>query len=75
MVDTNVYPHNTKNGPERIEWNSSSASVTGTSASREMDLLSNGVKINTTNSNVNTQNSVYIFGAWADVPFKYANSR
>ena len=75
VVDTNVYPHNTKNGPERIEWNSSSASVTGTSASREMDLLSNGVKINTTNSNVNTQNSIYVFGAWADVPFKYANSR
>ena len=75
MVDTNVYPHNTKNGPERAEWQSSTAAVTGTSASREMDLLSNGVKINTTNSNVNTQNSVYIFGAWADVPFKYANSR
>ena len=75
VVDTNVYPHNTKNGPERAEWQSSTAAVTGTSASREMDLLSNGVKINTTNSNVNTQNSVYIFGAWADVPFKYANSR
>ena len=74
VVDTNVYPTNTTNGPERVEWNSSSASVTGSSASRNMDILANGVKIRTSNSNVNTNGSTYIFGAWADVPFKYNNT-
>ena len=74
VVDTNVYPYNTDNGPERIEWNSSSASVTGSSATRNMDILANGVKILTSNSNINTSGSTYIFGAWADVPFKYGNT-
>ena len=74
VVDTNVYPNNTANGPERVEWNSSSASVTGSSASRNMDILANGVKIRTTNGNVNTNGSTYVFGAWADVPFKYNNT-
>ena len=74
VVDTNVYPTNTTNGPERVEWNSSSASVTGSSASRNMDILANGVKIRTSNSNVNTNGSTYVFGAWADVPFKYNNT-
>ena len=74
VVDTNVYPNNTENGPERVEWNSSSASVTGSSATRNMDILANGVKILTSNSNINTSGSTYIFGAWADVPFKYGNT-
>ena len=74
VVDTNVYPTNTTNGPERIEWNSSSASVTGSSASRNMDILANGVKIRSSNSNINTNDSTYVFGAWADVPFKYNNT-
>ena len=74
VVDTNVYPINTANGPERVEWNSSSASVTGSSAARNMDILANGVKIRSSNSNINTNDSTYVFGAWADVPFKYNNT-
>ena len=74
VVDTNVYPNNTANGPERVEWNSSSASVTGSSAARNMDILANGVKIRSSNSNINTSDSTYVFGAWADVPFKYNNT-
>ena len=74
VVDTETYPTNTTNGPERAEWNSSTAAVTGSSASREMEVLANGVKIRTSNSNVNTNGSTYIFGAWADVSFKYNNT-
>ena len=73
-VDTGVYPNNTTNGPERIEWNSGTASVTGSSAARNMDLLANGVKLKTTNSNVNTSGQTYVFGAWAEVPFRYNNT-
>ena len=75
VVDTETYPNNTGNGPERIEWNSSSASVTGSSASRNMDILSNGVKIRSSNSNINTNGSTYIFGSWGDQSFKYSNAR
>ena len=74
-VDLGVYPKNTINGPERIEWNSGTASVTGTSATREMEILGNGVKIRTSNSNVNTSGQSYVFGAWADNPHKYGNAQ
>ena len=39
---------------------------------RELDILANGFKPRTSNSNINGTNT-YIFGAWADVPFKYNN--
>ena len=75
VVDSETYPRNNRDGPERIEWNSNSAAVTGSSATREMDFLSNGVKLRTSNTNVNVQDAHYIFGAWGDVPFKYNNTR
>ena len=36
-----------------------------------MSVLSNGVKILTDNSNINANGGDYIYGAWADVPFKF----
>ena len=75
VVDSEVYPRNNRDGPERSEWNTSAAAVTGSSATREMDFLSNGVKLRTSNTNVNVQDGHYIFGAWGDVPFKYNNTR
>jgi hypothetical protein len=39
------------------------------------DLLSNGFKIRTTNANSNTNGTTYIYAAFAENPFKYANAR
>jgi len=40
-----------------------------------MDYLSNGVKIRTINADLNTSGSTYIYMAFAESPFKYANAR
>ena len=74
VVDTARYTANTSDGPGRLEWNLSNAEVTGSSATREMDVLSNGVKLRGTNGNINASGGDYVFGAWADVPFKYNNT-
>ena len=74
VVDTARYTDNNNNGPGRIEWNTSSTETTGSSALREMDVLSNGIKLRTSNGNVNTNGGDYIFGAWSDVPLKYNNT-
>jgi len=41
----------------------------------QMDFLSNGIKIRDTDSEVNTSASIYIYAAFADMPFKYATAR
>ena len=43
-------------------------------ATRAVDVLSNGLKIRTSNGTINTSGSTYIYGAWGDVPFKYNNT-
>jgi len=75
VVDTHRYTYNDANGPGRLEFNLNNAETTGSSASREMDVLSNGIKIRTSNGNINTDGGDYIFGAWAEVPFRYNNAR
>ena len=40
-----------------------------------MDILSNGFKIRNTDASQNTSNGTYIYLAFAEVPFKYANGR
>ena len=74
IIDTARYTRNDANGPGRLEWNFNSAEVTGSSATREMDILANGVKIRTSNTNINVNGGHYVYGAWADVPFKYNNT-
>ena len=74
VVDTARYTANTTDGPGRLEWNTTAAEVTGSSALREMDILANGFKIKTSNSNINTSGGDYVYGAWASVPFKYNNT-
>ncbi len=74
VVDTARYTANTSDGPGRLEWNTTAAEVTGGSATREMDILANGFKIRTSNSNINTSGGNYVYGAWASVPFKYNNT-
>ena len=38
-----------------------------------LDILSNGFKLRTSNSTVNSSHT-WVFGAWGDVPFKYNNT-
>ena len=73
-VDTARHTTNTADGPGRLEWNTTAAEITGGTALREMDILANGVKIRTSNSNINTNGADYVYGAWADVPYKYNNT-
>jgi hypothetical protein len=55
----------------RIYWNSSGAEGSASTAS-PIDFLSNGFKVRGSNSEINSNTIVY--GAWADVPFKYNNT-
>ena len=41
--------------------------------SRAIDFLSNGFKLKTSNATFNSTSGHYIFIAYADVPYKYAN--
>jgi len=41
----------------------------------EIDIVSNGFKIRDTSGRVNTNNTGYIYIAFAEQPFKYANAR
>jgi hypothetical protein len=51
-------------------------SVTGATSNYNIDLLSNGFCINATNNtNVNESGKTYIYAAFAEAPFKYANAR
>jgi len=50
--------------------------VTGTSSNYSIDLLSNGFCVNVTdNTNVNASGKTYVYAAFAEAPFKYANAR
>jgi len=51
--------------------NATENSASGTFA---VDILSNGFKIRSTETNLNTSGRTFIYGAWADVPFKYNNT-
>lgn len=62
------------NNGRRLEANSSSAESTSDS-SNMVEFYSNGFKVNTTNSEWNGSGLNYIYLAFAEVPFKYANAR
>jgi hypothetical protein len=40
-----------------------------------MDILSNGFKRRDTNTDVNASGGTYVYLAFAEAPFKYANAR
>ena len=67
--DTSRLPYNTND--LRLFANASNAEST----SEAMDMNSNGFKIRATNSNCNTSGGGYIYMAFAENPFKYANAR
>ena len=47
----------------------------GTAANSTADFLSNGFKLRGTGGDVNTSGATYIYLAFAEAPFKYANAR
>jgi hypothetical protein len=53
----------------------SAAEFDTTSLSREMDILSNGFKVRGSDAQINTNGNSYIYMAFAENPFKYANAR
>ena len=46
-----------------------------TSPDLDLDFVSNGFKIRNNGTNSNISGSTYIYMAFAEVPFKYANAR
>ena len=56
-----------------IRWNSNVAEG-GTSTTFDVDFLSNGFKVRSTETDLNTNAKTFVFGAWGDVPFKYSNT-
>lgn len=56
---------------DQLVANTSAAEVT----TDLLDIVSNGFKIRSTSTEVNTNNGIYIFVAFAESPFKYANAR
>ncbi len=58
----------------RLEANNSDAEVNDTSYNN-MDIVSNGFKFRATGGNTNDSGATYIYMAFAEAPFKYANAR
>jgi hypothetical protein len=69
-----IYNDNGVNNGRRLEANSSSAESTADS-SNKVEFFSNGFKVNTSNSEWNGSGQTYIYLAFAEAPFKYANAR
>jgi hypothetical protein len=73
MVDTSINPYN--QATTYLQANTSNAVVGGTS-SNGMDMLSNGFKIRSSDASFNeTNGDTYIYMAFCESPFKYANAR
>ena len=56
-----------------LRWNST-ATEGGTSNLFDIDFLSNGCKVRSTETDLNTSGKTFIYGAWGDVPLKYNNT-
>ena len=56
-----------------LRWNSTDAEG-GTSTSFDVDFLSNGFKVRSTETDLNTSGKKFIYTAWGDTPFKYNNT-
>ena len=54
------------------KWNNSNTEASGSTFA--IDIVSNGFKIRTSWSGWNESGKPLIYGAWADVPFKYNNT-
>lgn len=71
LFDTTRNPYNTA----ALELYPNSSSAENASSADEIDILSNGFKIRSTNAIHNTNGVTYIFMAFAEAPFKYSTAR
>ena len=53
-----------------VGWHSNGAESSGS----DFDFLANGFKLRTSDGDFNGSGTTIVYGAWADVPFKYANT-
>ena len=73
MLDTSRNPYNDTN--LTLAANLSGAETTGAGGNWGFDILSNGFKIRGVNSEINSSGQTYIYMAFAEAPFKFANAR
>ena len=59
-----------------LRWNSNAAEGGGGGSANafDVDFLSNGFKVRSTETDLNTSGKQFIYTAWGDVPFKYNNT-
>jgi hypothetical protein len=73
MIDTSINLNN--QATTYLQANTANATVGGTSGNG-MDMVSNGFKIRSTDASFNeTNGDTYIYMAFAENPFKFANAR
>ena len=72
MIDSSRDPYNLAG--QGLQANSSAAELTPASSGYPIDLLSNGFKLYET-GDPNVSSGTYIYAAFAENPFKYANAR
>jgi hypothetical protein len=73
MLDTARNPYNDTN--LTLYANASDAESTGAGGNWGFDILSNGFKIRGVNSEINTSGQSYLYAAFAETAFKFANAR
>ena len=70
------YLKDTSRSPYNVGLESLLADTSGAeSAGESWDALSNGIKLRTTSSGVNTSGATYIYAAFAENPLRYSNAR
>jgi len=59
-----------------LRWNSDAAEGGGGGSANafDVDFLSNGFKVRSTETDLNTNAKTFVYAAWGDVPFKYNNT-
>jgi hypothetical protein len=69
VFDSGRKTSNSDSNPYLV-WNESDSEANGV----PIDFLSNGFKVRSSGSGVNSSGNTILYMAWADVPFKYNNT-
>jgi len=72
IIDTSRNPYN---GTDANMLSANLSNAEASIASQTTDILSNGFKLRGTSGNTNGSGTNYIYMAFAESPFKYANAR
>ena len=73
MWDNQREPYNWQT--KQLGFNDDRAEYTGNRTTFAIDALSNGFKMRSTYSALNQNDQTFIYMAFAEMPFKYANAR